>query len=91
MFIYLQMAVQPRKSWSHYILVRSRILTINETKPQIPTEQNMELFKLNLFCSSPYLKQAIQEEDKRKPVATPIGNQNNKPKAEITRLSGIQI
>lgn len=69
--------------------------TANKTKPQIPAERDREPSKLKRSYSSPDITQAIQEEEKRKPVVTPIVNRENKPaghpKAEIARLWSNQI
>ncbi|XP_036733315.1 ubiquitin carboxyl-terminal hydrolase 8 isoform X3 [Manis pentadactyla] len=67
----------------------------HKAKPQIPAERDREPSKLKRSYSSPDITQAIQEEEKRKPTATPTINRENKPtcypKAEITRLSASQI
>ncbi|KAK2491988.1 hypothetical protein MC885_005908 [Smutsia gigantea] len=67
----------------------------HKAKPQIPAERDREPSKLKRSYSSPDITQAIQEEEKRKPTATPTVNRENKPtcypKAEITRLSASQI
>ncbi|XP_076983986.1 ubiquitin carboxyl-terminal hydrolase 8 isoform X2 [Tamandua tetradactyla] len=70
-------------------------LPTHKAKPQIPTERDREPAKLKRSYSSPDIAQAVQEEEKRKPTATPAVNRENKPmcypKAEISRLSASQI
>uniref|UniRef100_F7INE7 ubiquitinyl hydrolase 1 n=1 Tax=Callithrix jacchus TaxID=9483 RepID=F7INE7_CALJA len=67
----------------------------HKAKPQIPAERDREPSKLKRSYSSPDITQAIQEEEKRKPMVTPTVNRENKPtcypKAEISRLSASQI
>ncbi|XP_038623001.1 ubiquitin carboxyl-terminal hydrolase 8 isoform X2 [Tachyglossus aculeatus] len=66
-----------------------------KAKPKVSTERDREPSKLKRSYSSPDITQAIQEEEKRKPVATPAVNRETKPpchpKAEISRLSASQI
>nr|KAF6503388.1 ubiquitin specific peptidase 8 [Molossus molossus] len=67
----------------------------HRAKPQIPAEREREPSKLKRSYSSPDITQAVQEEEKRKSIATPTVNRENKPtcypKAEITRLSASKI
>lgn len=63
----------------------------HKVKPQIPAERDREPSKLKRSYSSPDITQALQEEEKRRPAVTPTVNRENKPKAEISRLSASQI
>ncbi|CAH6787932.1 ubiquitin carboxyl-terminal hydrolase 8 [Phodopus roborovskii] len=63
----------------------------HKVKPQIPAERDKEPSKLKRSYSSPDITQALQEEEKRRPAVTPTVNRENKPKAEISRLSASQI
>ncbi|XP_007933373.1 ubiquitin carboxyl-terminal hydrolase 8 [Orycteropus afer afer] len=67
----------------------------HKAKPQIPAERDREPSKLKRSYSSPDITQAVQEEERRRPVVTPTVNRENKPicypKAEISRLSASQI
>ncbi|KAM7327404.1 hypothetical protein ACRRTK_013771 [Alexandromys fortis] len=63
----------------------------HKVKPQTPAERDREPSKLKRSYSSPDITQALQEEEKRRPAVTPAVNRENKPKAEISRLSASQI
>uniref|UniRef100_F7CQD2 Ubiquitin carboxyl-terminal hydrolase 8 n=1 Tax=Ornithorhynchus anatinus TaxID=9258 RepID=F7CQD2_ORNAN len=67
----------------------------HKAKPKVSTERDREPSKLKRSYSSPDITQAIQEEEKKKPIVTPAVNRENKPlchpKAEISRLSASQI
>ncbi|KAL1787088.1 ubiquitin carboxyl-terminal hydrolase 8 [Sigmodon hispidus] len=63
----------------------------HKVKPQIPAERDREPSKLKRSYSSPDITQALQEEERRRPAVTPAVNRENKPKAEISRLSASQI
>lgn len=63
----------------------------HKVKPQTPAERDREPSKLKRSYSSPDITQALQEEEKKRPAVTPAVNRENKPKAEISRLSASQI
>lgn len=63
----------------------------HKVKHQTPAERDREPSKLKRSYSSPDITQALQEEEKRRPAVTPAVNRENKPKAEISRLSASQI